>query len=261
MGTRTSYKQGTPSWVDLSTSDQDSAKSFYGSLFGWSWDDQDMGDGSVYSMAQLKGETAAAVFTQRSDEVQQGIPPHWTTYFTVDDADATTAKVKAAGGKVLMPAMDVFDSGRMSVASDPTGGVLAFWQPKAHIGAGIVNEAGAFAWNELITDDVSAAGGFLEAVLGVDIVNQTEPFPYTLINVDGAPVGGMMAKRPEMGQMPTVWVVYFSVDDADSTAAKAESLGGKIMIPPMDTPVGRFAGILDPQGAMFSVIKLNEVMP
>lgn len=261
MGIRTGYKQGTPSWVDLSTSDQDKAKSFYGSLFGWSWDDNDMGDGSVYSMAQLKGKTAAAVFTQRAEEVEHGIPPHWTTYITVDDVDVTTAKVGAAGGKVMMPAFDVFDSGRMSVVSDPTGGVVAFWQPKAHIGAEIVNEPGAFAWNELITDDVNKAGKFFEAVLGVGVINQTDPFPYTMISVDGAPVGGMMAKSPEMGPMPTVWIVYFAVDDADSTAAKAASLGGKIMVPPMDTPVGRFAGIVDPQGAMFSLIKLNQVMP
>lgn len=261
MGLRTGYKQGTPSWVDLSTSDQDAAKSFYGSLFGWSWDDNDMGDGSTYSMAQLKGKTAAAVFTQRAEEVQQGIPPHWTTYMTVDNADASTAKVEAAGGKVLMPPFDVFDSGRMSVVSDPTGGVVAFWQPKAHIGAEIVNEPGAFVWNELITDDVNKASKFFNAVLGVDVVNQTEPFPYTLINIDGASVGGLMAKTPDMGQMPNVWIVYFSVADADSSAAKAESLGGKIMVGPMDTPVGRFAGIVDPQGAMFSVIKMNQVAP
>ncbi len=261
MGIRTSYKQGTPSWVDLATSDQDGAKSFYGSLFGWSWDDNDMGDGSTYSMAQLKGKSAAAAYTQRADEASQGIPPHWTTYITVDDADAVAGKVAGAGGQVFMEPMDVFDSGRMAVASDPTGAVIAFWQPKAHIGSEIVNEAGALAWNELITDDVDKAAAFFKAVLGVDVMNQTEPFPYSMLMVDEKPVGGFMAKSPEMGPMPNVWVVYFSVDDADSTAAKAESLGGKIMVPPMDTPVGRFAGLTDPQGALFSVIKLNEVTP
>ncbi len=261
MGIRTSYKQGTPSWVDLGTSDQDGAKSFYGSLFGWSWEDNDMGDGATYSMAQLKGKSAAAVYTQRPEEASQGIPPHWTTYMTVDDVDATIGKVAAAGGQVFMEPFDVFESGRMGVAADPTGGVIAFWQPKAHIGAEIANEAGAIAWNELITDDVEKAGKFFEDVLGVQVQTQTEPFPYTLLMIDGKPAGGFLAKTPEMGEMPSAWVVYFSVDDADSTAAKAESLGGKIMVPPMDTPVGRFAGLVDPQGAMFSVIKLNEVTP
>lgn len=261
MGIRTSYKQGTPSWVDLATTDQDAAKSFYGSLLGWDWDDNDMGNGMVYSMGQLKGKSAAGLYTQQPEEAQQGIPPHWTTYITVDDADAAASKVAGAGGQVIAEPFDVVDSGRMTVVSDPTGGIVGLWQAKQHIGAEIVNEVGALCWNELITDDVEKASKFYGDILGVDILNQTDPFPYTLLTVDERPVGGFMAKQPEMGQMPNVWVTYFSVADADSTAAKAESLGGKIMVPPMDTPVGRFAGITDPQGAMFSVIKLNEIQP
>ncbi len=261
MGIRTSYKQGTPSWVDLATTDQAGAKSFYASLFGWNWDDQDMGDGSTYSMGQLKGKSAAAIYTQRDDEKQQGIPPHWTSYITVDNVDEVVGKVPGAGGQAFAEPFDVFEAGRMAAIADPTGAVVCLWQPKQHIGCEIVNEVGAFCWSELITDDVPKASAFYEKVLGVGIHSQTEPFPYTMMMVDDSVVGGFMAKEPEMGQMPNVWVIYFSVSDADSTAAKAESLGGKIMVPPMDTPVGRFAGIVDPQGAMFSVIKLNEIQP
>lgn len=261
MGIRTSYKQGTPSWVDLATTDQNAAKEFYGSLFGWDWQDNPMGDDQFYSMGQLKGKSAAGVYTQMADQVEQGIPPHWTTYITVDNVDETAGKVAGAGGQVFAEPFDVFDSGRMAVVSDPTGGVVGLWQAKQHIGSEIVNEVGALCWNELITDDVEKASRFYEDILGVSVLNQTDPFPYTLLTVDEKPVGGFMAKQPEMGQMPNVWVTYFSVADADSTAAKAESLGGKVMVPPMDTPVGRFAGITDPQGAMFSVINLNEVQP
>ena len=50
--------------------------------------------------------------------------------------------------------------------------------------------------------------------------------------------------------------VYFSVDDADASADKAQQLGGAIMRPPSDIPdVGRFAVIRDPQGAAFGIIK------
>lgn len=261
MGVRTSYKQGTPSWVDLATTDQPAAKEFYGSLLGWDWDDQDMGDGSFYSMAQLKGKSAAALYTQRDDEKQQGIPPHWTCYITVDDVDAVISKVPGAGGQVFGEAFDVFDAGRMAAIADPTGGVICLWQPKQHIGCEIVNEVGAFCWSELITDDVAKASGFFEEVLGIGVHRQTEPFPYTMMMVDGNVVGGFFPKEPEMGNMPNVWSIYFSVADCDSTAAKAESLGGKIMVPGTDTPVGRFSVLVDPQGAMFSVIKLNEITP
>ena len=261
MSIRTSYKQGTPSWVDLATTDQDGAKTFYSSLLGWDWNDMDMGDGAFYSMAQLKGKSAAGAYTQMQDERDMGIPPHWTTYITVDDVDATAAKVESAGGKVHVPPFDVFDSGRMTMIEDPTGGVVGLWQAKNHIGSEIVNEPTAFCWAELMTDDVEKAGAFFEEVLGIQVHNQTDPFPYTMFMIDGSPVGGMMAKTPEMGPMPNVWINYFAVEDTDSTAAKAESLGGKIMVPPMDIPVGRFAGLTDPQGAMFSVIRLDNPMP
>jgi hypothetical protein len=49
--------------------------------------------------------------------------------------------------------------------------------------------------------------------------------------------------------------VYFGTADADATAAKAAELGGSVIVPPFDTPVGRIAVLSDPQGAMFSVIK------
>lgn len=258
MPVRTSYKQGTPSWVDLATNDQDAAKKFYGSLFGWGWEDNDMGNGQFYSMAQLKGHTAAGVFTQPPDEDRNVIPPHWNTYITVNDVDATVKKVIPAGGSVMAEPFDVFDSGRMALVTDPTGGIIAFWQPVKSIGAEIVTEPGAIAWNEFITDDVEKAGAFFKEVLGVEVVSQTEPFPYTTINVDGDMVGGMMAKTPEMGEMPNVWALYFAVADCDSTVKKAESLGGKTLMQPMDSPPGRFATIQDPQGAIFSVIKLNQ---
>jgi len=48
------------------------------------------------------------------------------------------------------------------------------------------------------------------------------------------------------------------VDDCDAAAARAESLGGKLLMPAMDIPgVGRFAVLFDPQGAEFAVIRLT----
>src|SRR5437016_3654199 len=61
MPVRTSYTQGTPNWVDLQTTDQAAAKEFYGGLFGWTYDDQPMGEGAVYSMAQLGDQPQAAM--------------------------------------------------------------------------------------------------------------------------------------------------------------------------------------------------------
>ena len=67
MPERTSYTQGTPNWVDLPTSDQAAAKAFYAGLFGWTYDDQPMGEGQVYSMAMLGGHQVAAISTQSAE--------------------------------------------------------------------------------------------------------------------------------------------------------------------------------------------------
>jgi hypothetical protein len=59
--------------------------------------------------------------------------------------------------------------------------------------------------------------------------------------------------------VPAHWMVYFAVDDTDATAAKAAELGGQVSVPPTDIPPGRFAVLNDPQGAVFSVLKMNPM--
>ena len=76
---------------------------------------------------------------------------------------------------------------------------------------------------------------------------------YTLFEADGQMVGG--TTPPQMPGTPNHWHVYFGVADADATVAKATELGGSVLVPPFDTPVGRMAVIADPQGAVFSIIQ------
>jgi len=67
-------------------------------------------------------------------------------------------------------------------------------------------------------------------------------------------MGGMMKIQPEWGEVPPNWQSYVIVPSVDASAAKATELGGSIMAPPMDIPnMGRFAVLVDPQGAVISV--------
>ena len=158
MPARTEHAPGTPSWVDLQTSDTAAAKSFYSALYGWEFEDLPVGndaDGNpaFYSMARKNGKDVAAV----AGLPMPGIPPHWNTYVTVSDVDATAAQVAGAGGTVIMDAFDVMDAGRMAVVADPTGAMINLWTPKNSIGAQLVNEHGTLSWNELMSPDVAAA--------------------------------------------------------------------------------------------------------
>jgi len=238
MPERTSYAQGTPNWVDLQTSDQAAAKQFYAGLFGWTYDDQPMGEGAVYSMAKLGDKDVAAIAPQSPELKAAGAPPMWNTYIAVDSVDDAAAKVEAAGGQVVM---------------DPSGAAVALWQANQHIGSTLVNEPGTVTWNELITTDPAAAK-FYEQVVGVTTSTMDMGTgEYTLFHVGDNMVGG--TTPPPMEGVPNHWHVYFAVDDADATAAKATELGGSVMVAPFDTPVGRIAVLTDPQGAVFSVLK------
>jgi predicted enzyme related to lactoylglutathione lyase len=253
MPERTQHAPGTPSWVDLQTTDQDGAKSFYSALFGWSYDDQDMGNGAVYSLAQKNGKDVAGV----GPLPMPGVPPHWNMYVTVADVDATAANVAGAGGTTMGPPFDVMDAGRMAIASDPTGAMFCMWQPKNSIGAYLVNEHGTLAWTELMTSDVDAALEFYEKLFGWKRNRVAmDGMEYNELLLDGRGIAGAMA--PPMPGIPPVWGVYFAVDDCDKAADIAGSKGGTVMQAPMDIPPGRTAVIADPAGAVFNVMQLTE---
>jgi uncharacterized protein len=253
MPRRDSYAEGTPNWVDLQTTDTGAAKAFYTTVFGWTYDDQPMPQGGVYSMAKLGEEPVAAIAPQSPELAAAGVLPMWNTYLAVDAVDDTVAKTEAAGGQVAMAPFDVMDAGRMAFIIDPAGAAVALWQAGRHIGATLVNEPGTVTWNELITTDPSA-GAFYEQLLGLTTTTMDMGTgQYTMLAVGGDPVGGITA--PQMPGVPNHWHVYFAVADADATAAKVSDLGGSILAEPFDTPAGRIAVARDPQGAAFSIIQ------
>ena len=255
MPERTEYAPGTPNWVDLQTTDQAAAKDFYGGLFGWTYEDTPTGDAPdapIYSMALRNGKHVAAI-APLGDQAAAGVPPHWNSYVSVSDVDATMSLVEGAGGTVVMAPFDVLDAGRMGVMMDPTGAMIAAWQPKNNIGAQLVNETGAFSWNELVTPDVPKAVGFYNKVFGWE-GGAVEGMEYTELKLNGESIAGAM--NPPMPGMPPVWGIYFSTDDTDATVEMAKSLGGAVFMEPTDIPPGRFAVLADPQGAMFNVIKM-----
>lgn len=254
MPKRTSYAQGTPNWVDLQTTDQEGAKAFYAGLFGWTYDDQPMPQGPVYSMARIGQDNVAAIAPQPPEMAAQGVPPMWNTYIAVDSVDDAVAKVAAAGGQIAVPAFDVMDAGRMAFVLDPGGAAVGLWQAGQHIGAALVNEPGAVIWNELITADPAGSAGFYRQVVGLTTSDtEMEGMKYTMFEAGGQPIGG--TTTPQMPGTPSHWHVYFATAGADAAAAKATELGGSVLMAPFDTPVGRMAVLRDPQGATFSIVQ------
>ncbi|MGZ4447957.1 MAG: VOC family protein [Nocardioides sp.] len=249
-----SYTQGTPSYVELQTPDQQAAKAFYGSLFGWDVEDVPLDDqGNIYLAVSKEGDSVAGISGQMPELA--GHPAFWGVYLAVDDVDATAAKVEAAGGKVDAGPFDVMDLGRMAAIQDPTGARVNLWQAGQTIGTTRANEPGTPIWNELVTPDIPAGTAFYADVLGVSWESMDmEGGAYTCLVSGGRQVGGAM--EPPMEGIPPHWNVYFNVESVDDTVARAQELGGQVLAPAFDVPgVGRMAVLADPQGAMFNLMQ------
>jgi len=252
----TKYPPGTFCWAELATTDAVGAKKFYQGLFGWSVNEFPIGEGGNYIMAQLEQKDVAAMYSLFPQQRAQGTPSHWLAYISVADSDASTAKAKKLGAKILKAPFDVFDVGRMAALQDPAGANFALWQPKKHIGATLKDQPGAVCWNELVTADVDAAGKFYSQLFNWKI--ETQKFgemQYRVLRNGETTAGGMLQAEK---RIPSHWTIYFAAENCDRSVEKVKSLGGKVCVPATDIPgIGRFAAIEDPQGAMFAIIQMS----
>ena len=259
MVRHTQYAPGTPSWADVASPDLEAARAFYGALFGWTGEPATEPEARGYTVF-MQGDAAVAGCGPNI-----GGPPHWNTYVTVADAGEATAAATAAGGKVLMEAMDVLDAGRMAVISDPTGAALCLWQPLNHIGSELRMEPNTLCWVELATRDPEGALAFYNTLFGWTGTQVGGPeseggpgYDYLMMQMGDIPVGGIITMNEDWpAEMPAHWMVYFAVTDCDAAAAQVTELGGEVHVQPTDIPPGRFSVVADPHGAEFTVITLN----
>jgi predicted enzyme related to lactoylglutathione lyase len=277
MSEQDRYIPGVPCWIDTTQPDPEAAVAFYGDLFGWELENvMPQESPRPYYIGRLRGGDVAAVGSPPEGAPQTAV---WNTYVWVQDADATAARVHAAGGTVLMAPDDLGDWGRMAIFADPAGAAFRVWQPKSHRGAAIVNEHASLNFNDLHTRDVEGARSFYGAVFGWELLELGAGFfawalpgygdfleqrnPGTRENMAGAGaperfedvVATVIPIGDDQPDVPAHWGITFAVDDADAIAARAAELGGHVVVPPFDAPWVRMTIIRDPQGATFTASK------
>lgn len=243
---------GAPCWIDLATSDPDRSTAFYGELFGWTAASPGEEYGGYFNFSKNGHQVAGAM----GNDGQSGMPEAWMIYLAVDDAEVATAAVEAHDGKVLYPASDVMELGRMAIVTDVGGATLGIWQPGLHKGFTLLDEAGAPSWFELHTRDYDATVAFYRDVFGWDThtVSDSEEFRYTTLGEGEGQLAGIMDAAAFLPEgLPASWAIYFAVDDADASVAKVIEMGGSILHPVEDTPYGRLATALDPLGALLKL--------
>jgi predicted enzyme related to lactoylglutathione lyase len=238
------FAPGQPAWVDLGTSDVPAASAFYTGVFGWTIDDLGPEAGG-YGILRKDGQQIGGIGPATDDS--RGTS--WSIYFSTDDANDTESRVATGGGTVIMPPMDVMDQGRMAVFQDPVGAYFSVWQAGKLTGMDVIRVPGTVSWVELYSTDLESVTGFYATVLGVG-VREIPGMGYTLFEVDGESVAGAMAS-PEATSR---WQVYFEVEDADAVADRALELGAEELLR-QDSPAGRLASLVDPQGGVFCIIR------
>jgi predicted enzyme related to lactoylglutathione lyase len=115
---------GSACWCELATTDVTKAGGFYSSLFGWSL--KESSDGMPYTEIGNKGQMIGGMMPM-NDPQHQGVPPHWTVYFAVDDCDAAAEKAKGLGAMLYVPPTDIPKVGRFAMIQDPQGAVFSIF--------------------------------------------------------------------------------------------------------------------------------------
>jgi predicted enzyme related to lactoylglutathione lyase len=110
--------------LELSTPDLPKAKEFYSGLFGWTFDDQDMGPSGIYSTFHPSSGPGGGAFSM------PGMPTFWLPYVGVKDINESTEKAKSLGATIHKGPLEIPNIGWMTIFADPTGATIAIFQPK-----------------------------------------------------------------------------------------------------------------------------------
>jgi len=251
MGERTRYEQGTFCWAGLATSDPAAAAVFYTSLFGWEAEVLPAGEAGMYTILRRSGHDVAICYRQTAQARAAGAPPHWTSYISVEDADATAARAGELGGAAVFRKPFDVPGARVAAVADPAGAVVSLWQPRSRIGATLVNDVGALCWNELVTADPGRAKSFFGELLGWQYQASDRGFA-TIVNA-GRRNGSTRAQTGQEQGIPPHWLPYFTVGNATDATRHAGQARGRTLVPPTGTRTRRLAVIADPHGAAFAV--------
>jgi predicted enzyme related to lactoylglutathione lyase len=253
MPFRDAAPDGAPCWVDLSTSDPDRARVFYGELFDWTSASAGLGYGGYVNFFR-RGVPVAGCMRNPDANV---LPDVWSVYLASGDAAATVDAAAANGGEVLVPAMRVMTLGTMAVVADPGRASIGVWEPAEHSGFGVIAESGAPAWFELHTRRYDATVRFYAEVFGWDtyVASDTPELRYTTLGQGHGQVAGIIDASGLLPLgVPAHWSVYFGVVDTDAALSEVVSLGGSVVGAAEDTPCGRLAVATDPTGARFKLV-------
>jgi predicted enzyme related to lactoylglutathione lyase len=240
-------------WYELLTPDMKAAEKFYTGVVGWTVTPFD-GAPQPYDMwTRADGANVGGVMT-----IPDGMnfPSHWEMYVGVPNLEEAVSEIERGGGSALSPVIEVPTVGTMRTMKDPLGALFCVYEPSSPPPPETEPQLGDVSWHELYTTDAEGAMAFYTRLFKwrpTDALDMGAMGKYHMFG-RAFPLGGMMKKPAEMGQIPPHWGIYFRVADVHAAADRVKAGGGQVLNGPMEVPGGDLiVNCVDPQGAAFSL--------
>lgn len=246
-------------WADLVTPDLAGAERFYSGLFGWTFQTIHAGD-TDYAVAQLGGRPIAGLL-QRPVPTGEHRQPAWLTFIAVRDVDAAKRIALAHGAKVLAEPRTYAGRGRQAVFTDPEGAVFAVLASSNGDPADYLAEPGEWIWSSLLARNPGQAAAFYQDVFGYDVFDlpSEDGFEHVILSSDDYARAGASALPAGSAHRHPHWLNFVRVVDTADAAAKAEALGGRVLVEPrIDRHGGRVAVVADPAGAPIGLMEWTD---
>jgi predicted enzyme related to lactoylglutathione lyase len=255
----TEHHVGKVVWVDLVTLDLDSAQSFYGGLFGWTFHDV-VSAKKDYTVAYLDGRPVAGL-VRRDVPPGEKRQPAWLTFIAVRDVGDAERIALAHGAKLLSEPHTYPRRGRQAVFADPQGAVFAVLASSAGDTPDVLAAPGEWIWSSLITSDPDTDAAFYQTMFGYEVYDLPSEgaAQHLILSTDDyarASANTLPADKPNRHPH---WLNFVRVLNVADAAAKATSLGGRVLVEPHQDRQGSMIAILaDPAGARFGVMQWSE---
>jgi hypothetical protein len=281
-------------WHDLVTPDLAADERFYAGLFGWTFRDVQRGR-RAYAVAFADG-VAVAGLLERPLPRDGGREPHWLGFISSDDVDASVRSALSHSAQSLSGAHDYAQRGRQVVLKDPQGVAFGILSSTSGDPPDTLAEPGQWIWGALFTHDPENETAFYQDVFGYDVydlndvTDEAEPADAQAATAPNAQpqagrtdsssaVAGASTDAAEhielasggyaratvnslpaqAAQRPSRWLHFVRVESVWSAAAKAQTLGARVVLPPRDDRQGgRIAVLADPSGALFGVMDWSD---
>lgn len=131
MTTPNSRHPGRFIWHDLAAADTAAALDFYRAVFGWTAIIE-YANGGQFIRLQCDGQDVGSMYALSRQERQHGVPSHWTPYVCVENIEAATCRVEAAGGVILVQPFKVEGVARIALVADTLGSIVGLWESLPH---------------------------------------------------------------------------------------------------------------------------------